>query len=213
MPGDEGSTGEDLVGAPGDGPDLWAHSGQEDLINVIDTETTGLERDARIVEIAVARVHLPDCEVLARASQLVDPQMPIPERTTRVHGITDQMVRGRPTIDVVLPKFFAFAGKSPVLAHNAAFDRRIIQREAQRIGLKTPDLVFYDSIELAKNVLPPRTVRNHKLPTLIDHFGTRDPCTHRALADTIALVGVLRALLAHASGRPFSMICGRSSKL
>ena len=43
---------------------------------------------------------------------------------SQVHGITDAMMRGKPTISEVLPLFLAFLGDTDtiLLAHNASFD-------------------------------------------------------------------------------------------
>ena len=56
--------------------------------------------------------------------QLVDPQCEISAEVTQIHGITNKMVRGKPTICEVLPRFVEFLGgpDSVLLAHNAAFD-------------------------------------------------------------------------------------------
>ena len=43
---------------------------------------------------------------------------------TKIHGITDDMVRGQPPIEDVLPEFVEFLGdpETILLAHNASFD-------------------------------------------------------------------------------------------
>ena len=63
-----------------------------------DLETTGLDGNtARIVEFCFIELDAADPALreLSRWTEMVDPQMPIPPATTRVHGITDKMVRGR----------------------------------------------------------------------------------------------------------------------
>jgi len=191
----------------------------DEIIVVIDTETTGLERDTRIVEIGAARVRLPSCDVLEIRSERVNPQCPIPQIATRIHGITDAMVRDKPTLHVVLPKFVEFIGKAPVLAHNSHFDRRVIATEAARIGLPSLGLEFYDSIAIAKAVIPKKTLRSFSLPELIKHFGIdlraicakhnlKGPTAHRALPDVLALTAVLRSLLAAAGGKTFRELAG-----
>jgi DNA polymerase-3 subunit epsilon len=64
-----------------------------------DTETTGLHPMAhRLVEVGAMRFRL-DGHETATFQQLIDLEIPIPPDVQQVHGITDQMVRGKPTID------------------------------------------------------------------------------------------------------------------
>jgi DNA polymerase III epsilon subunit-like protein len=46
------------------------------------------------------------------------------------------MVRGKPTIDVVLPAFHEFCEDTVLIAHNAAFDMRFLQLKEERTGIK-----------------------------------------------------------------------------
>lgn len=62
---------------------------------VIDTETTGLT-DAKVIELgAVVMQH---GQVVTHRAGLYDPGKPIEPGAAAVHGITDEMVRGRPRI-------------------------------------------------------------------------------------------------------------------
>ena len=62
----------------------------------IDLETTGINLATdKIVEIAIIKI-LPDGERQFKR-RLVNPQMSIPEATTAIHGITDEMVKDAPT--------------------------------------------------------------------------------------------------------------------
>src|SRR3546814_17604218 len=58
-------------------------------------------------------------------SALRQPQKPIPADVTRLTGITSDMVAGK-TIDFVADA--QFAGDSLIVAHNAGFDRRFVER-------------------------------------------------------------------------------------
>jgi DNA polymerase III subunit epsilon len=69
-----------------------------------DTETTGFYPIMhRLVEVGAVRFRL-DGRELATFEQLIDPHIPIPPNVQRVHGITDTMVRGQPTIHRTLPR-------------------------------------------------------------------------------------------------------------
>lgn len=77
-----------------------ANSGVEDDYVAVDIETTGLGRDARIIELGAVRIR--HGRKVASYSQLVNPQIPIPAKVTQITGITDRDVRHQPTIDKAL---------------------------------------------------------------------------------------------------------------
>lgn len=110
-----------------------ANSGVEDDYVAVDIETTGLGRDARIIELGAVRIR--HGRKVASFSQLVNPQIPIPAKVTQITGITDRNVRHQPTIDKALPRFYAFCGHDTWIGHNIRrFDLPVIAREAERVG-------------------------------------------------------------------------------
>lgn len=117
------------------------NDGVEDDYVAIDIETTGLGRNARIIELGAVRIRRG--RKVASYSQLVNPQIPIPAKVTQITGITDRDVRHQPTIDKALPRFYAFCGRDTWIGHNIRrFDIPVIAREAQRVGAGMPDVSF-----------------------------------------------------------------------
>ena len=77
-----------------------------------DLETTGLFPVVnRIVEFGAVRFRL-DGREIGTWEQLVDPECLIPPGVTEIHGITDVMVRGQPTLAQALPGFLDFLGRA-----------------------------------------------------------------------------------------------------
>lgn len=85
----------------------FCHSKLDPLIAILkrpivffDTETTGVDcvKD-RIVSLAACKIS-PDATEES-FYQLINPQMPIPPDATAVHGITDEMVKDKPTFQVL----------------------------------------------------------------------------------------------------------------
>ena len=80
-----------------------------------DLETTGLFPVVnRIVEFGAVWVRL-DGRELGTWEQLVDPKCSIPPGVTDIHGITDAMVRGQPTLAQTLPGFLKFLGSTEAM--------------------------------------------------------------------------------------------------
>ena len=104
-----------------------------------DLETTGLFPVVnRIVEFGAVRFRL-DGRELGTWEQLVDPECPIPPGVTEIHGITDTMVRGQPTVARALPGFLDFLGRTEaiLLAHNATFDLGFLNFAAAKTGRRS----------------------------------------------------------------------------
>jgi len=165
--------------------------GFEDEICVVDVETTGYdpERDV-LIEIAAAVMRGP--EVLGRFQTFVDPCRRIPDEITRLTGITDADVEGAPSAGTAVARLAELVGGRPILAHNAAFDRRFLEHVA---GSGAITGTWLDSLVLARVGLP--RLRSHRLPDLAEAFAP-DPerHAHRAGDDVEALCAVYRVALA-----------------
>jgi hypothetical protein len=86
----------------------------------LDTETTGLGGDIRIVDIAIV-----DDAGETLIDSLVDPLIPIPAGATAIHGIYDEDVVGMPTLADLMPQVHdAIRGRSVVI-YNSSYDQRL----------------------------------------------------------------------------------------
>ncbi len=156
--------------------------GQVDFV-AFDLETTGLWPAAcRIVEFGAVRFRLGAGE-LGRMSQLVDPRCPIPAEVIRIHGITDAMVRGMPTLGAALPQFLAFLGdaQTVLLAHNAPFDLGFLAQALAQVGQAGLPHAVVDTLDLARRCL--YGLPHHDLQSVARYLGVAQREDHRALAD------------------------------
>ncbi len=150
--------------------------------SVFDTETTGLEPSAgdEIIQIGAVRAingRLLRQEVI---DQLIDPRIPLKPEGIPIHGITEDMVRGQPTIDVVLPVFHEFCADTVLVAHNAAFDMRFLQLKEESTGLKFDQPVL-DTLLLSAVIHPNQ--ESHKLEAIAARLGINVIGRHTALGD------------------------------
>ncbi len=152
-----------------------------ELVAVIDFETTGLSPDHGDRATEIAAVLLKDGEVVDRYQSLMNAGVRIPAFITELTGITDAMVRKAPPAADVMRDVADFVGDTPLVAHNASFDRRFWDAELQRIR-RSRRQEFACSMLVARRLFP--QARSHKLGALVAFANL--PVTgryHRALAD------------------------------
>ena len=154
---------------------------------VADIETTGFSPVAeRIIEIGAVKVK--DGKLAETFSLFVDPAKPIPLEITRLTGISPEMVLGAPGQEEAIKAFKAFAGDACIVAHNADFDMSFFRSTGARYGVYFTENPVLDTLGLSRCLLPNN--RNHKLSTVVSHFGI--PLNHhRALNDATATAEVL----------------------
>ncbi|MCL2861849.1 MAG: exonuclease domain-containing protein [Firmicutes bacterium] len=158
---------------------------------VFDTETTGLDpKTSKIVEIAAVRIK--NGEMVETFSTLIDPEMPIPPDSTRIHGITDEMVKGKPNIEAVLPDFYKFSFGTTLVAQNIGFDLSFIKYHGKPLNIYF-DNPTQDTLTLAHKHL--KGLHNYKLETIANHLGIPLSGAHRALNDTIATAQVFLKIM------------------
>ncbi len=159
---------------------------------VFDTETTGLSAyENELIEIA--GVKMKAGEVIDTFASLIQPSVSIPEKITEITNITNEMVRGQPTVHEVLPRFYEFAKDCILVAHNAEFDLSFLKEQCRRLNHPAFEQPVIDTLALARTLLPDD--RNHRLKTLTQKFNVKLTQHHRALADSEATGKVFYHLL------------------
>lgn len=149
---------------------------------VFDIETTGLSnQNDKITEIGAVKIR--NGEIIDTYNQLINPEIPIPEKIVDLTGITDEMVANKPKIEDVLHEFIEFSEGSVLVAHNASFDMGFIEVNAKKLGLEIKAPVL-DTLYLARVLFP--ELKNHKLNTLSKHLDVPLENHHRAVDDAKA---------------------------
>ena len=92
---------------------------------ILDTETTGLNYDAEICEIAI--INETGKTLL---NTLVKPLKPIPQEATAIHGITNEMVASSPQWSEIHPVFCSLVTGNTLFIYNASFDLKLLRQTA-----------------------------------------------------------------------------------
>ena len=163
---------------------------------VLDTETTGLDPASgdRVIEVAAIEIFnfMPTGQSF---HVLVDPERDIPEEATRVHGMTAEMLRGKPLFRDIAQQMLDFLGDSEVIAHNARFDFGFLDAELVRAGhAKLDRSRMVDSLEVAKRRYPGLP---NSLDALCRRLGVDNSMrtSHNALLDVKLLAEVYLELM------------------
>ena len=160
---------------------------------VFDLETTGLSAGrSHICEVGAVRVRA--LEAVESFQSLVDPGVTLPEPVARLTGLRQQELRRAPPVSTALGRFLTFAGDELLVAHNARFDQRFLERQLLLMHgrrLSEPPLC---TAALARRLLEGR-LRRVSLASLADFFGVATRPCHRALPDAEATAQVLVYLI------------------
>ena len=170
---------------------------------VFDTETTGMPPGARLVEIGAIKVR--GHSIVDRFERLIFPEQPIPERVIAIHGISDQAVEAAATASEVLPEFFQWIGKFPLIGHNVSFDASMLAVECLRLGMTAPENPTFCTLSASRRLLQRRS---HSLQNLATEFRLVSGRSHRASDDaetTLQLLWKLQEIEADCIGIGFAI--------
>ena len=119
---------------------------------VFDTETTGFNAGGKDQMIEIGAVKLCNGEIIDRFDELIDPKRPVPEKITKLTGITDAMVSGKDDEEAVTKKFLEWTGDLPLVAHNAKFDISFLTSAMRKYDLGELKNTVIDTLELSRTL-------------------------------------------------------------
>lgn len=149
-----------------------------------------LDEQPHIIEFGAAIVE--NGAVVRKYNQLINPGMEISKEITKITGIKNEDLVGKPSFKDVADDILAlFDGTDDAIAHNVEFDNAMIINEFRRIDkcdVKLPMLVC--TVQEFSFLFG----RRMNLAELYKHFtGKELRQTHRAIDDVTALVEALQA--------------------
>jgi DNA polymerase-3 subunit epsilon len=165
---------------------LQLEIGETDTFVAIDFETADYGRDSAC---AVGLVRVEQGRIVQSESHLIRP----PRSTfafTHIHGITWTMVAGEPTFGEWWPRLSPIlVGVEFLAAHNASFDRSVLEACSRAAGLQPTDIPFLCTMRLARRAWG---IRPTRLPDVCRHLGLRLN-HHEALSDAEACARIVLA--------------------
>jgi len=161
-------------------------------IAVFDLETTGVNvATDRIVEISIVKIKVDGSEEIK--TELINPTIPIPPVTTKIHGISDEDVKDKPTFADLASDLTSYLHNCDLAGYNIIkFDLPLLVEEFLRLDidfeLKNRRIVDVQNIF---HKMEPRTLKAaYKFYCMKELINA-----HSAEADTIATYEVLKAQL------------------
>ena len=152
----------------------------EDSFVIVDLETTGLSPiNSEIIEIGAIKVV--NNEVVDTMDVFVKPSRPLSPFTTRLTGITNEMVDEGLSIKQALKVFEEFSYGMRLMAHNAKFDMGFLDTYMRKKLGKAAPTNTLDTLAMSRAIV--KDVPNHKLGTLATHFNIDYSGAHRSLRD------------------------------
>ncbi len=177
---------------------------------IFDTETTGLKASEGERVIEIGGVELVNRFASGRTfHHYINPEgRPIHPDAQRVHGISVDDLRDKPTFAKIADEFLEFFLGAKLIAHNAPFDMGFINAELARIGRSAiPPADVVDTLEIARRRHP---MGPNSLDALCARYGIDNShrTKHGALLDAELLAEVYIEML---GGRQASLDLPASS--
>jgi DNA polymerase III epsilon subunit family exonuclease len=147
-----------------------------------DVETTGLDPDRdEIINIALVRFE--SGNIASSLDFIVKPQKELPSFVQYLTGISQSELNDAKPFKEIAPQILEFISGAPLVAHNAAFDSKLLTLALNRNGFKNKEFIFWDSLVVSQAAWP---FESHKLVNLIKQLDIEVSASHRALPDAEA---------------------------
>lgn len=160
---------------------------------LLDTETTGLDDRAEIIEISLI-----DNQGVTLLDTLVRPVSPIPAAATAIHGICDADVQNSPSWADIHDEFERIVAGKDVIIYNAAYDVRLLEQTCALHGLQAPSLNAKCAMELYALWYGEEGYGGHyrwqSLQFAAEQCGVSRAGAHRSLVDCEMTLGVIRSI-------------------
>ncbi len=174
-----------------------------------DMEFTG-HVDDDIMEIGAVKLNLQTLDV-DFYQQMIKPRNKVTTIVRNLTGIKNSDLKDKPRLNEVLPDFFEFMGKKPLVVGHGIGENDLVSLnlalDRYRGLSRLPNYFlpqYIDTVHWAMQILPKETPK-YNLQALSEQFQCAPLVTHRALDDAITSLLLLRQLLAYGKLEPNKM--------
>lgn len=136
---------------------------------IFDTETTGFNPGLGDSMIEIGGVKIAHGEVVDRFDELINPGHHIDAAITRVTNISDDDVKDADNEENVIKRFKEWIGSSPLVAHNARFDKNMLDMAYYKYHLGVLENPIIDTLMLSRIIN--RDLKKHSLKALGKFYG------------------------------------------
>ena len=167
---------------------------------VVDLETTGNSPKKGEKIIQLSAVIIEGGEIIDQFTSFVSPGKPIPAFIEELTGINDEMVKDAPSFHEIAPKILELLDHGIFVAHNVQFDLSFLQAELEEAGYNPFTGPAFDTVELAKVVLP--SADSFKLTELSNSLNLSHVRPHQADSDAYVTAEILLYFIEEISKLP-----------
>lgn len=152
----------------------------------IDIETTGLKTGYNdIIELSAIKFN--NFRPVSIFSSLLSPRKPISKEITKITGITNDMLVGKPKFSDVFESFISFVGNLPLVMHNASFDLKFLYVSGWELDFEKRKI--YDTLELSRKYVKDfhdEKLDSYKLTDVCEEVSIYFNGAHRSGSDALA---------------------------
>ena len=156
----------------------------------LDFETS----DNKLSPCAVGLVVVENNVITKEFHTLINPNRPFGQAQTKIHGISKKDVADAPLFSQVWSDIGFYFTRLPVVAHNASFDKNVLEKALRRYKLDALPIVYYDTMVIYNHNYPQSSARD--LPSVCAALDVNLQKHHDALEDARATAQVMLVMLA-----------------
>jgi len=136
---------------------------------IFDTETTGFNPGLHDSMIEIGAVKMRDGAVIDTFDELINPGVLIDSDITELTGITNNMVKDCDNEEEVTKRFKEWIGDLPLVAHNAKFDKNMIEMAYHKYNLGELKNTILDTMIISQIIN--KDLKRHSLTALTKNYG------------------------------------------